>query len=222
MLTTVFRTCLLYIVVIIAIRFMGKRQIGDMQPSELVITILISEIAAIPIQDKEIPLYIGIAATITLVILEMLSSYLAMKSIKLRKWLYGSSAIIIKDGVIDQKVLRKQRVTAPDLLEVLRNQQVFDITQVAYAILETNGQLSVLLKPDYQTVTFNTYDGEKPSGTMPTLVISDGKLLDNAIRRQKLSKEEIIKELNKRNLKIKDVFIMTTDDDKSINIIKKQ
>ena len=106
MLQTVIRTVVLYFVIIFAIRLMGKRQIGDLQPSELVITILISEIAAIPIQDLDIPLIYGVLATVTLVLLEMFTSFLAMKSLSLRRLVYGRSAFILKNGVIDQKMLR--------------------------------------------------------------------------------------------------------------------
>ena len=155
MLQIIIRTVVFYFVIILAIRLMGKRQLGELQPSELVITILLSEIAAMPIQDVKIPIWVGIVASLTLVVLEISISVLTMRSLNFRKMFYGNSSIIIKDGTIDQKMLKKLRVTVPDLLEVLRNQEIFDISQVAYAILETNGQLSVLLKPEYQTVSVN-------------------------------------------------------------------
>ena len=148
--------------VIFAIRIMGKRQIGDMQPGELVITILISEIAAIPIQDLNQPVMTGVVAVFTLVFLEIAVSAITMKCLPLRRFFYGDSAIIIKDGVLDQKKLRSLRVTGPDLLEVLRGQQIFDINDVAYAILETNGNLSVMLKSGAQNVTVDDLNG-RPS-----------------------------------------------------------
>ncbi len=218
MFITVIRTVFLYITVIFAIRLMGKRQIGDLQPSELVITILISEIAAIPIQDLNQPVLTGVVAVLTLAFLEIAVSVIAMKSISLRRLLYGDSAIIVKNGEIDQKMLKKLRVTGPDLLEVLRNQEIFDIKEVLYAILETNGQISVMLKPEYMPVT----NGNEKQTSLPCLVISDGKILKNAVKSLNLSNAEIKARVAKSGLNIKDVFIMTLDSENSMSIIKRK
>ncbi len=222
MLSTILRTVLFYFVIIFAIRLMGKRQIGDLQPSELVITILISEIAAMPIQDLEMPVWMGIAATVTLVLLEIMISVIAMKSLTFRKLFYGSSCIIIKDGVIDQGMLKRLRVTVPDLMEVLRNQEVFDLNQVAYVILETNGQMSVLLKPEYQTASVNDVRGLEGHAGMPCLVVSDGKLLSKAMKSVGFTKSDVERHLKSRNLTIKDVFIMTVEKDGEITVVKKE
>ncbi len=222
MLQTVIRTVVLYFVIIFAIRLMGKRQIGDLQPSELVITILISEIAAIPIQDLDIPLIYGVLATVTLVLLEMFTSFLAMKSLSLRRLVYGRSAIIIKNGVIDQKMLRKLRVTVPDLLEVLRNQEVFDISQVAYAVLETNGQMSVLLKSGYQTASVNDLFGIHEESTMPCLIVSDGKLMYDSMKSCNMSKREVLKRLDKQGINLKNVFLMTCDENGQVSVVEKE
>ncbi len=222
MLQTFLRTCFMYFVITVAIRLMGKRQIGDLQPSELVITIFISEIAAMPLQDLDMPIWTALTATFTLVLLEILISLLAMKSLWFRKLFYGSSCIIIKDGVIDQKMLRRLRVTVPDLMEVLRNQEVFDLEQVAYAILETNGQMSVLLKPEFQTASVNDLNGvETPTG-MPCLIVSDGRLMKNAMKSVGITKGDIRRHLDKKGLRISEVFIMTAEDDGGITVIKKE
>lgn len=222
MLQTVLRTVIFYFVIIFAIRLMGKRQIGDMQPSELVITILISEIAAMPIQDLEMPIWMGVAATVTLVTLEVIISFAAMKLLWFRKLFYGTSCIIIKDGIIDQKMLRRLRVTVPDLLEVLRNQEVFDLSQVAYAILETNGQMSVLLKPEYQTASVNDIKGKEGHSGMPCLIISDGKFLKKAMESVGMTKQSAMDKVKSKGLKLKDVFIMTAEKDGEITIVKKE
>ncbi len=222
MLQTVLRTVIFYFVIIFAIRLMGKRQIGDMQPSELVITILISEIAAMPIQDLEMPIWMGVAATVTLVTLEVIISFAAMKLLWFRKLFYGTSCIIIKDGVIDQKMLRRLRVTVPDLLEVLRNQEVFDLSQVAYAILETNGQMSVLLKPEYQTASVNDIKGKEGHSGMPCLIISDGKFLKKAMKSVGMTEQSAMDKVKSKGLKLKDVFIMTAEKDGEITIVKKE
>ena len=222
MLQTVIRTVVLYFVIIFAIRLMGKRQIGDLQPSELVITILISEIAAIPIQDLDITLIYGVLATVTLVLLEMFTSFLAMNSLSLRSLVYGRSAIIIMNGVIDQKMLRKLRVTVPDLLEVLRNQEVFDISQVAYAVLETNGQMSVLLKSGYQTASVNDLFGIHEESTMPCLIVSDGKLMYDSMKSCNMSKREVLKRLDKQGINLKNVFLMTCDENGQVTVVEKE
>lgn len=223
MFITIVRTIVLYILVIFAIRIMGKRQIGDMQPGELVITILISEIAAIPIQDLNQPIITGVIAVFTLVFLEIFISVLAMKSIHIRRFMYGDSAIIIKNGTIDQKALSKLRVTGPDLLEVLRNQQIFDISEVAYAILETNGQLSVMLKPEYQNATVKDLKSTATQDTsaMQDLIISDGKFINDSIKKTGLSKQLINNKLKALDLNVKSVFIMTCDENMKFNIIPK-
>ena len=208
--------------VIFAIRIMGKRQIGDMQPGELVITILISEIAAIPIQDLNQPVMTGVVAVFTLVFLEIAVSAITMKCLPLRRFFYGDSAIIIKDGVLDQKKLRSLRVTGPDLLEVLRGQQIFDINDVAYAILETNGNLSVMLKSGAQNVTVDDLNGRLSDSRMPCLVISDGRFIKDSLSICKVTKDEIESKLRSEKIKLKDVFIMTCDSERNYNIIKKE
>ena len=152
MISTIIRTAILYVAVTFGIRLMGKRQIGDMQPNELVVTLLISEIAAIPLQDTDQPILAGLAAIFMLVILEIIVSVLAMKSFFVRKLVSGKSVVIIKNGVLDQHAMRSVRMTILDLVELLRGQDVFDISDVAYAVLEVNGDLSVLLKSGAQNV----------------------------------------------------------------------
>ncbi|MBQ1183904.1 MAG: DUF421 domain-containing protein [Clostridia bacterium] len=222
MLLTVLRTLIMYFVIIAAIRLMGKRQIGDMQPTEHVITILMSEIAAIPIQDIEIPIIYGILATGTLVILEIITSFVAMKSINFRRIIYGRSAVIIENGNIDQKMLKKLRMTVPDLMEVLRNQEVFDLNEVAYAILETNGQMSVLLKPQFQTASVSDLKGHSQPTTMPCLIVSDGKLLTKAMKKYGVTKEKVYCEVKNNHIKLKNVFLMTIDQNGKTTIVKKE
>ncbi len=211
MLVTILRTAILYVFVILGLRIMGKRQIGDMQPNELVITILISEIAAIPIQDINQPVVNGIIAIFMLVVLEILISFLSMKSVKARQVINGKSAVIVKDGQLDQKLMKRMRVTVADLMEVLRIQNVFHIDQVAYAILETNGQLSVLLKPEYQTATAADLDKHPADDGIPALVINDGRLLKEGLALSGASQEAVEQILKSQRLTYKQVFLMTMD-----------
>lgn len=201
---------------------MGKRQIGDLQPGELVITILISEIAAIPIQDLSQPILSGVFAILTLVFLEILISVLAMKIYPLRRFFYGTSAVVIKDGVIDQEKLKSLRITAPDLLEVLRNREIFDIRKVAIAILETNGQLSVMLKSEYQNATANDLKGIKTPPELPNIVVSDGTIIKDELIAANYTKKQVLNTLKKENIKLKEVFMMISDDKQNYSIIKKE
>jgi uncharacterized membrane protein YcaP (DUF421 family) len=222
MAATIVRTAILYFLLIFAIRLMGKRQIGDMQPGELVITILISEIAAVPIQDLTQPVLTGVVAVFTLIFLEIAISVLTMKALPLRKFFYGDSCIIIKNGVLDQKMLKKLRVTGPDLLEVLRNQNVFNLEDVAYAILETNGQLSVLLKPEKQNVTIENFSGKQPDDNLPSIVISDGKFIKENLLEINKTKSEISKLLTSKSIAVKDIFMMLCDSEGNFDIIRKE
>lgn len=221
MITTIIRTAILYFLVIIGIRLMGKRQIGDMQPSELVITLLISEIAAIPLQDPDQPVMSGVVAIFILVILEILISVLAMKSFFIRKIISGKSVVIIKNGEIDQKAMRRVRLTVLDLVELLRGQNVFDISTVAFAVLEVNGELSVLLKSGAQTVTLDDIDmtGEPAGLSLP--VITDGKVVNESLLALKSDSEQLICRLAKEGLQPQDVFLMTLDRYGNSCIIKK-
>ncbi len=142
------RAVILYAAVIFVIRLMGKRQIGEMQPSELVITILISEVASLPLQDKGIPVLYALVPLFVFVSFEIILSALSLKSRKLRTLMQGHEVIVIKNGKVDIEALRTLRMTFDDLEGALRQKDVFDVKEVSCAIFETNGKLSVLLKKD--------------------------------------------------------------------------
>lgn len=220
MIITITRTIVLYIFVTLGIRLMGKRQIGEMQPNELVITLLISEIAAIPLQDTSQPILNGVVAIFMLVILEIIISVITMKSLYVRKIMNGKSAVIIKNGVIDQNMMRQVRMTVIDLVELLRGQDVFDISTVAYAVLEVNGNLSVLLKSSEQPVTVKDIDIKKEKATLPLPVISDGKIIRESLDALEISEEDIKSTVKKNSTDIKDVFLMTMDRYGETSLIK--
>jgi uncharacterized membrane protein YcaP (DUF421 family) len=144
------RTVILYIVIIIAVRLMGKRQIGELEPSELVVTILMSELAAAPMQDLGTPLLYGVIPIVTLMCLTLFMSAGMLKSLKFRSLMCGRPSILMENGRILQKELRKNRFTADELVEELRGQNITDLSTVQYAILETNGKLSTILYPEDQ------------------------------------------------------------------------
>lgn len=201
---------------------MGKRQIGDMQPNELVVTLLISEIAAIPLQDANQPILNGVVAIFVLVIFEIIVSVLAMKNFFFRKLVGGKSVVIIKNGVIDQQAMRNVRMTVLDLIEQLRVQNVFKIEDVAYAVLEVNGELSVLLKSNAQGVTKKDLKIQSKPDGLSLPVISDGKIVDESLKALKTDRKNIIKKLNANRLTPEQVFLMTLDRYENFSIIKKE
>lgn len=218
----IIRTVILYLILTFGIRLMGKRQIGDMQPNELVVTLLISEIAAIPLQDTNQPILNGICSIFILVILEIILSVLAMKNMAFRQLMSGQSVVIIKNGVIDQHAMKKVRMTVLDLVELLRGQNVFNIEEVAFAVLEVNGDLSVLLKSQKQTVTKEDLNIKVETATLPLPVVSDGKIIESTLNNLEISRPMFAKILKKEKVSVKEIFLMTLDRNKKANIIKKR
>lgn len=219
--STLIRTAVLYLFVTLAIRLMGKRQIGDMQPNELVITLLISEIAAIPVQDVNQPIFNGIAAVSVLVILEIIVSILSIKFMSVRKLLNGNSVILIKDGVIDQRALKQVRLTVIELIELLRGQNIFDTSEVAFAILEVNGSLSVVPKTAYRPLEVGDIpDITTSEASVSLAVISDGKFIKDALSTLNVSKEKVKKLSGEKD--ISQIFLMTLDKSGNKTVVLKE
>jgi len=177
MLIPFFRTLILYFLIIIAIRLMGKRQVGEMQPTELVITILVSAVASVPMQDIDIPLAHGVVPILTLIAAEVLISSLSLKWLPFRMLLTGKPVPVIRDGVIDQKAIRKLRLSLDDIFEDLRLKNINDIRQVKHAQVETNGQLSILMTSLDSPLTPRTAKIKVSEETPFHIIISDGHVL---------------------------------------------
>lgn len=223
MMMTVVRTAILYFVVVLCMRIMGKRQVGELQPSELVVTILISELASIPMQDLSRPITNGVLAIFVLVFLELVLSVLTLKSELFRKIFEGKSAIIIKNGVIDQKMMRKLRVTIDDLLEGLRQAGNFSVDAVDFAIMETNGKFSVQPKQKYEPVSKEDMKIDAKDKGFPTVVIADGNFNDKVFEDfNAVKKEDAIRQLRIKNLSAEDVFLMTVNEAGEFVIVKKE
>ena len=200
---------------------MGKRQISDLQTSELVITILISNIAAIPMQNTEQPLLTGVVPIGILVCCEIFVSYLMLKNIKIREIICGKPVIIINNGKVQQDSLKYLRLSVEDLFEQLRQLDVFSLNDVAFAIMETNGQMSVLKKSDKQPPDCAKLNITVPPAVIDTVVVSDGNIRDFSLKLCGLSKEWLKKTLSKQNINIREIFIMTANQNQEFNIIKK-
>lgn len=221
MLITLFRTIILYILVLITIRILGKRQVGELQPADLVLTILLSEILVIPMQDPEIPLIHTVIPVLLLIGFEIVISVISLKSLRFRTLLQGNSLIVIRNGVVDQKQLQRLRFTIDDLLEALRKKDVFDITTVQYAIVETDGTLSVLLKPEHTVPAAGNLKVQLPDNGMPMVIISDGKIVETDFKECNMTPEKMDKLIQKKHIVVKDVLLMTMDKNGNTHMIKK-
>lgn len=222
MAVSLIRTIILYILIIFAIKLMGKRQISDLQTSELVITILISNIAAIPMQNTEQPLLTGVIPIGVLVCCEVLVSFLMLKSTRIRQLICGKPIIVISDGKIQQDALKYLRLSTEDLLEQLRQLDVFSLDDVCFAIMETNGQMSVLKKSEKQPPSCSVLGITVPKAELNTVVISDGSICDSSLSMCGLNRDWLMEVINTQNISIKDIFIMTANKSKQFNIIKKE
>ena len=222
MIISLIRAIILYTLIIFAIRLMGKRQIGELQPGELAITILISNIAVLPIENIDVPLILGAVPILTLVCFELLLSILSMKSSKLRTILSGKPIFVIENGKINQKAINSLRFTIDDLTEGLRSCEVFDISQVAYAIVETNGTMSVVKKFHSQNVTPKMLKLEDQQTIIPMVIISDGKVVEDNLKEIGLTSKWLFNKLKKENLSADNIFIMTADNNEKTFIALKE
>ncbi|MBP1573067.1 MAG: DUF421 domain-containing protein [Oscillospiraceae bacterium] len=222
MLVVFLRTIMLYVVIIFAVRLMGKRQLGELAPSELVVTILISNIVTLPIEDTATPMLLGVIPILTLVCLEVIASAITMKSRKLRRIASGSPKIIISNGKINQKQLKELRFTVDDVLEALRSQGVFDIEKVQYAIIETTGAVSAYLKPQEQPLTMASLEEKDENSNPPQVVIDDGDVIYKSLEFLSLSEEWLCRVLESEDKRACDIFLMTANADKSYYIVDKE
>lgn len=221
MLTVLFRAALLYILIIFALRLMGKRQLGELQPTELVITILISNIASLPIEDPSIPMVMGIIPIFVLVAFELIVSNLSLKNRAFRKFISGNPIVIIQDGVLNQSALHELRFSIDDLMESLREQNIFNLSDVHYAIVETTGKVSVLQKFEAQTTTPDMFGLKGQDKNPPVLLISDGKLIKENLNESHVSKSWLETILKQEHIKISEVFLMTVDQQQDYHLIRK-
>ena len=211
MLIAYLRTIVLYLTLIAVIRLMGKRQIGQMEPSEFVVTMLAANLASIPIQDGAIPLFTGIVPIVTILGIELVLSSLCLRSMGLRRLLCGKPVILIEQGRILQENLRKTRVTMDELTEALREKDVLDLRSVQYAILETNGRVSVLLHArEYPASAKEAGISVKPQ-FLPITIISDGKLLKTNLKLAGRDDTWLAKVLQARDATVDSTWLLTVD-----------
>lgn len=201
MLVVIARTLILYLVVILSLRVMGKRQIGELQPTELVVAIMISDLATVPMQSIDMPLLAGIIPVITLMLAEVFISFAGFKSKILRRIITGDPSIVIYKGVINEKELERLRYNVSDLLEELRLNNCYNIADVEVAVLETSGKLSVMPK-----------SGDTTGSGLPYIIISDGSYNKGEVKRAKLTIKQVEQKLKKMGISnVKNVFLCSID-----------
>jgi len=177
MLITFIRAIILYIVVLIVMRLMGKREIGQLQPFELAIAIMIADLASVPMSELGIPITNGIVPILALLVMYMIISILNMKSVNIRKIMSGQPSLLIYRGRIDEKILKKERITVNELQERLRGDNIFNLADVEYAILETNGEVTVIPKPEKRALTPQDFNINSEYEGIPYDLVVDGKVM---------------------------------------------
>ncbi len=211
MLLSYLRTGILYLVLILVIRLMGKRQIGEMEPSEFVVTMLVANLASIPMQDGDIPLYSGLVPILTVLGMELILSALSLRSVFIRRLLCGKPVILIENGRILLDNLRRTRVTLDELTELLRGRDILSPDKVQYAILETNGNLSVFPYPKFKPAS--AMDAGIPASklALPYTLVADGHLYRDNLRLSGRDERWLRSQLGERNTTLENTLLMTVD-----------
>ena len=210
MINLILRAIIIYIIVLFAVRLMGKRQIGDMQPFELVVTLIIADLACIPMSDVAIPMVFGVVPLLTLVVLHHVLTIIIRKSVFFRTFLNGKPVVIINKNGIDYEAMKKLNITLNDLTEGLRANNCFDIADVAFAIVETNGNFSVLLKADASPTTNKNMNIKADPSALNIILVNDGKVLENNLAHFNLDCDFVNKVMKQQKTKkISDILILT-------------
>lgn len=224
MITAFARTVILYFLIMTGLRLMGKRQIGDLEPGELVLTMMISDLATVPMQDFGIPLLAGVIPILTLLALSMLLSQLSLSSLRFRRLACGAPSVLIREGVVQQEAMRKNRYTLDELLEELRGQGITDVEEVKYAVLENSGQLSVLpwtrkRPPTAEALGLRTEEDV----TLPLVLVNDGRLIRRNLEARGLDEAWLREALRKEGLSShREAFLLTLDEGGKVTCVRKE
>lgn len=211
---TLLRTLIMYIVVVGALRMMGKRQIGELEASELVVTIIISDIAAMPITNMGVPLITNIIAILTLMLLEIFISFGAFKSPKMRNIMYGKPSTFFKNGKFNQKEMLRQRFNVADIMEEIRGNGVCSLSDVEYIVMETNGKVSVILKQSASAVTPEQLKIETEPARLSYIIVDNGLPIRSSMKQLGLTEEWLQKRIKEKGLKnVNDIFYLSFEAD---------
>lgn len=222
MLLTFFRAIILYILVLIVMRLMGKREIGQLQPFELAISIMIADLASIPMTDTGVPISNGVIPILGLLIMHLMISLINMKSIRAREIICGKPTILVYRGKINEKALKKERFTINELEERLRGSDVFNLGDVEYAILETSGQVTVIQKPEKRTTIPEDFNIVPQYEGIPYDLVVDGKIMDDNLKALGKNREWLRKQVEKFKMKPEEALVVTYDGKGQIFCQKKE
>lgn len=221
MLTTIIRVLIIYLVVLVLYRIMGKRQLGQMQPFELVLTLIIADLATIPMAEVSVPVLHGIIPLLTLTLIHFVLTLLSKLSRKFSNFLSGKPVIVINPNGIDCKALKNLNLSVDDIFEAIRGCGYFNIEQIQYAIMETNGKMTVLPKGQFTPLTASTVGVECEESFIPINIINEGKINKENLQVAKLSEVDLQKILQQANIKkVKDVLVLTIDKGGSVFVQK--
>ena len=222
MLITFIRAIILYIVVLIVMRLMGKREIGQLQPFELAISIMIADLASVPMSELGIPITNGIIPILALLVIYMIISVLNMKSVNVRKIMSGKPSLLVYRGKIDEKILKKERITINELQERLRGQNVFNLSDVEYAILVTNGQVTVIQKPEKRNLIPEDLNINPEYEGIAYNLVLDGKIMDENLKTIGKDRKWLEKKLKECDLTPTNTLIATIDGKGKVFFQKKE
>ena len=222
MLITFFRSIVLYIIVLIVMRLMGKREISQMQPFELAISIMIADLASIPMTEVGIPIFNGIIPILGLLVMHLIISIINIKSLNLRQIICGKPSILVYRGKIDEKVLKKERFTINELQERLRRNNIFNLGDVEYAILETTGEVTVIQKPEKRGTIPEDFNIVPEYEGIPYDLVIDGKFINKNLHKLGKDYKWLQKQLNAFKIKPEEALIVTIDGKNQIFCQKKE
>lgn len=213
MLTIMIRSIIIYLIVLLVFRLMGKRQLGQMQPFELVLTLIIADLATIPMAEVSVPVLHGIVPLLTLVILHFVLTIISRTSQTFSKIISGKPVIIINPKGIDYQAMKKLNLSTDDIFAALREQGYFNINQVQYAIMETNGKVSVMPKAEFSPTTNGDMNLQPSETFLPIILVSEGKMIKENLALAGFSEEEVKSLIKKQSNKIslKEVLLLTVD-----------
>ena len=213
MIVVFIRVIIIYITVLVFLRLMGKRQIGEMQPYEVVITLIIADLATLPMSDINIPLLHGILPLATLVLIHFCITFFTRKNIKFRRLISGRPIVVISPKGLEYQAFKDLNINIDDLIEMLRQNGYYSFDQVLYAIIETNGKISLIPKSENAPATAQDLNVKNPQAKLPSIIVSDGKMMTSQMEAININKQKLEKILNYLKIKsVKDLILLSIDD----------
>ena len=222
MITILIRTVIIYIILMTAMRLMGKRQIGELDVSDLVTTLLLSEIASLPITDSNIPVSHAVIPIVALLTFEVASSYLLVKFPSIKNLVSARPSVLINKGKIDRKAMLRARLSLDELISEMRQKGISDISEVQYAILEQNGKITVIQKSRYKPVTAEQMNIDVKEAGIIHIIVCEGKINETNLKKLGIPRRQIDEKLKKSGIDLDNVYLMTIDDTGKTQIIRKE